>query len=184
MGLHICSQISSEVWASLRLDRPVSSKPVARTPGTTGRVGHLRTSAQSQHKTRGRHQAVPWWGRGARQVVLEVPSSWYHLRLRVICSRTARAHYLALVGDGLHVVSRPHGRTGTASAREGRGAPGVRSGLGQHHPTPGPSVLDKTVTAWRGSQCLEPQQAGRAEKTFLHHQTRFSRKTGQWAGGV
>ena len=35
------------------------------------------------------------------------------------------------------------------------------------HPTPGPSVLDKTVTVWRGSQRLEPQQAGRVGETLF-----------------
>lgn len=112
---------------------------------------------------------VPWWGRrcppGSRGPVGPGTCG------SVSSARTARARRPGTCGRWSARRSRPHGRTGTARSARERGEERLGSGLAWDstpHPTPGPSVLDKTVTAWRGSQRLEPQQAGRVgETTFF-----------------
>lgn len=110
MGLHICSDLPLRGVGQppARRHGAGSSRPhvpVALALGMAGQVGHLQPvcagSAQDGH-TIGRHQAPGGGVVGARQVV-EVPPV---LVLAAPCHLLIllAPHYLALVGDGLHVV--------------------------------------------------------------------------------
>lgn len=111
---------------------------------------------------------APWWGRrcppGSRGPVGPGTCG------SVSSAHTARALRPGTCGRWSARRSRPHGRTGIAHSAGERGKERPGSGLAWDstpHPTPGPSVLDRIVTVWRGSQCLEPQQAGRVGETLF-----------------